>query len=399
MNKGVFGSKKKKRKTNGEKEKKVITAEKKSDILEIRYKQDYDIRELHKIVLKKFEEKSQSIPSKKVAIKKLEWIKEHADSHIEKKSADKKIQEIVNEIKEIEEGKLLSEYLDKTSKIIEEYSRYKSVEVNERSFGKKANSGEIKERGREKVSEEIEAKKHLVNKYLIIVKKYIDINIIRATEKITTCSDCKIELVKEHGGLYCGNCHIILSRQTEETSHKDPEKSTAISTKNDYDKGEHIKSAILKLQALHKDRVPISLLESLEQKIQEYGKKKSDITIIFLLTLLKECGYTDYDDIYLIHTKITGKPAFNCSEIQDRLFDKAEKISAGYNDVRPAGRTNYISATYSVWSLLMMEEDKKWHLPKSYFTFTKNRNRLLEYDDIMQKICDLYGWKCPKAVK
>jgi predicted amidophosphoribosyltransferase len=400
MNRGVFGGKGKKtvvikkvvKKKKGNVEKK--TSE--TGILEIHYKQDYDIREVHKIVLKKFEDKRESIPAKKDTIKKLTRAKEMTDNYIEKKSADKRIEEIEKEIKEIEAGTLLSEYLDKVSPIIERYNECKSNETSERSFGKRS---KIDMETKDKSDDKEEERKHLVTKYFIIVKKYIDINVVKVQEKTNICSDCKIELTKEHGGLYCSNCGILLSRQSEDTSYKDSEKTTSVGAKNDYDKGEHIKVAIIKLQALQKDNIHSTLIDRLEKKLEEYGKRKSDLSIPFLLSLLKECNYKDYDDIYLIHTKLTGNPPFNCSEIQDRLFIKAEQISAVYNDVRPPERTNYISANYSVWSLLMMEEDKKWHLPRSYFTFTKNRVRLLEYDDIMQKICDIYGWKCPRAAK
>lgn len=344
------------------------------------YKDDYDIRELDKIVLQKFARESAGLPKKKTRLGQLEWIKKHSQSSIEVRDAERTAKKLRKEVSEIESNSRLEEYKQRTSKILDEYTKLVS-QPQVKQFGPKRVKGN---------SEADENRQTLISQYLFYVKRYIDINIVRISDKATTCPDCHIELVSESNGLYCPSCHLLLENATEETVSRDSDRPT--STKNDYDRGGHIKDIIINFQGKQKDKIPECLVPDIEGTMKAYGISKSRLSIETLHRLLKESGYSDYyGDIYLIFHKITGKPLEDLAEIQDRLFQKAEMIDKIYYEVKPEERRNFISAYYALWSLLQQEKEKRFHYPKSFFIFPSSRDILISYDEIMESICKKYG--------
>lgn len=383
---------KKERNKKREKKEKREKREEQSKTIDIQYHDDYNIVELDEMIRENFKNEAKNIPKLELKIKDLTWIATSSSNTIEVARANKQISKVKEEIKMIQKCTKFKDYESKTASLIEEYKKLEADKKPEQ-FGTvvKYVSKEYKDKK--------DYREHILKKYFIFARQFIDMNVTKIEEKnkIDKCTDCDIEYTKDSKGTYCEQCNILVVQIPLEIIHSGGEKGH-ISNKSDYDGAGHIKDIITKLQGLQKDNMLPRLIPDMLELMEKYSIDKNKLKRTTLITLMKEKGYNNYDDVYLIWKKITEKQLPDFKEIQDRLFKKAEELNRAYNIVKPKSRKNLISAHYSVWELLQQEKDPKYHLRKNFFMFPKMADIISGYDDIMENICkelggESQGWK------
>jgi len=348
------------------------------------YLDDYDILNVHEKILGHFEDQKKVLPAKRKQLSRLVWIMDKAPTLVERSNAEMKVRGLQKEIERIESESALNTYTEATSELLDEYKEL-SKSGEPRRFGSK------KEQKHED-HDKIERRVIVVSRYLHVARSYASISLHRQIEQLNTCPKCKTELGPDNS-TSCPNPDCAVTFRTVEHGLVTKEQTTGTQSKSNYEKGNHIKDATLKLEGLQNVNFPANLVPDLQSVIKMYRLDIKTLSIETLQSLLKTRGFSEYyEDIHLIWHLVTGNPLPDLSEIREKINDKADKIIEVYQDVKPENRTNYINAQFTLFKILEQEEDERYHIPKKFFIFSSNRDVLKQYHEIWSATCKRWGW-------
>jgi hypothetical protein len=167
-----------------------------------------------------------------------------------------------------------------------------------------------------------------------------------------------------------------------------------------YTRRVHFRDCYHAYQGIQNHTISQSVYDYLNRKAESYGVTKPSKRKLYLW--LKESGnkaLTDhYEDINLIHHKMTGEPNDDISHLEDKLFAIHDFIECGF-DALKLDRHNIISVWYILWVAL----NKLKHKCKAInFTVllrdtSGTRDTIKGYEDITKDIFREYGWVFPKT--
>jgi ribosomal protein L37AE/L43A len=308
-----------------------------------------------------------------------------------------KIQELLSKISDIENNRILNYYILDTIDLLEEYKKHIKKPRKIAFLGKSEVNCGIKDK--------------IENRYLEIIKKY---NFFiekpgtpppMSKRNSKQCKNCgnKKEFSVVDGYIYicelCGN-------QTENigttTSYSDVSRVN-ISSKYTYERRVHFRDCMNQYQGkqnstiadrVYKDliyqfRLHGLLLEELEGK-EAFKNIAKDHILLFL----KELGYTKhYEDVFLIHYKLTGKKPDDISNLEQRLMDDFDILSNLYDQkfkqTKRVDRKNFINTQYVLYQLL---RKYRHHCRKEDFNILKTLDRKSFHDEICLELFTDLGW-------
>ena len=96
-----------------------------------------------------------------------------------------------------------------------------------------------------------------------------------------------------------------------------------------------------------------------------------------------------YEDINMIHTHFTGIPCPDISDIEYLLYEDFDKVVDAYESLEDIDRIHFLNGQYILYQLLRRRKIK---VKESDFDILKTRERLVEHDEIYQKICMKLEW-------
>ena len=243
-----------------------------------------------------------------------------------------------------------------------------------------------------KKSNDIEYKKiQLIISYFDILKKYhISTDFIKNYEFIIpTLPNNEIDINKE-------NLHI-------ENSYKDIDRIN-ITSKYTYDRRVHFNDCILQYQGKQNCTIyPIVYHDLIQQfkrlnlLIGDINNPKeirySNITKDHIFILLKETNHSKhYEDINLIHYKLTNIKPPDISHLKDKLMKMFDKLIKDYNIIKikyNIKRKSSLNVHYLLYKFLCtLKEPCK----KSDFNMLKTLDRQIFHDDICKELFKEYGW-------
>ena len=240
--------------------------------------------------------------------------------------------------------------------------------------------------------------------YLKIARKYIDIPLPYHKTKNITCNNCPNKLLFDiidnsiYICLVCGSEQKIILNVS--SSYMDNERVN-ISVKYKYNRGVHFRDCINQYQGLQNSTISDKVYEDLIKEFKDHHllehKNKNiykNITKHHVHLFLKELGYAKhYENINLIHYKITGIEPDNISYFEDRLMDDFEKLVNVYDMLfknKPEyERKNFINTQYILYQFLLRY---KHPCHKDDFTILKTVDRKSVHDDIAKICFESLGW-------
>jgi hypothetical protein len=307
-----------------------------------------------------------------------------------KKELQSKINLLNQKINDIENDILMPEYICISSPVLEKYKKiiYTPVKV---SFFNNLNNKNINDCEKNEIIEE----------FYEIAKKYIPIKIYKKETPERYVCNCgnQNNYTESQNKIICNECSNTHSIQSIQTSFKDIDRVN-LSQKYKYKKKVHFRDTVNQYQGKQNKKINPDIFSILEKQFlihnlvnldgKTHNEKYSNITKEHIYMFLFETNNSNYyEDINMIHTYFTGVPCPDISEIEHLLYEDFDKVVDAYESLENIDRIHFLNGQYILYQLLRR---RKFKVKESDFDILKTRERLVEHDDIYQKICIKLEW-------
>lgn len=311
---------------------------------------------------------------------RLEWIMENSTDDLECIDAKNALYKVNREIIIIQNGKRLEKYIEQTSKILEQYSQIKS---RPKSFVKITNDMDTVQAENQK--------KQLIDQYLIIAQTFVPINRVHPEKERLSCSNCggiDFDIVEDNY-YACKNCRSCTQLFDDSHSYKDIDRLNLLS-RFSYSKEGHFEDVIKKFQGNQNTNIDKEVYDMIERECTRHNIPKSRLTLDNVLLFLQENGFNKYyEDVILIHSRITGTPTPNISKYVEKLLEMNEKAERVFERIKRSNRINALHVHYKLMKLL---EILGYKCDRSYFNILKTKDRIDECDEYWEQICEILDW-------
>ena len=233
-----------------------------------------------------------------------------------------------------------------------------------------------------------------VQKYLNNVDEgFFDINNYIIQKDICNyCQNGELVSIDNEGILVCTNiaCGKTIKYlvENEKPSYKEPPKEVCFYA---YKRINHFREILSQFQAKETTKIDDSILENIKHQIKKERITIKDITNKKMKEILKKLEYNKYyEHIPYINEKIGIKPPVMSSDLESLLSNLFTDIQGPYAKHCPEDRINFLNYYYTVYKLCeLLNEDE--FLP--YFQLLKDREKMIEQDEIWKKICRELNWE------
>jgi hypothetical protein len=233
---------------------------------------------------------------------------------------------------------------------------------------------------------------NLFQKYLNNVDEwYIDMNSFIFPNDI--CSFCKKgELVPldDEGILLCKLCSKSVKYliENEKPSYKEPPKEVCFYA---YKKINHFKEILAQFQGKETTQIPPDLIDKLKLQIKKERIDIKKLTYLETKMLLKKIGFSKYyEHINFIKHKLGIKPPIITQALEEILCNLFIEIQYPYSKYCPDYRTNFLHYYYVLYKLFELLGETHFLLE---IPMLKDKEKLIEQDNIWKKICQDKGWE------
>ena len=305
------------------------------DIIQGSYKYDYNILDIHNLLIRKFQvQKDRKLYKlEKKLVKQQKKIKGRQNV-IDRKISRKKISILENEIENVENDQDFKEYITASKPIVEQY----------RKIGPLSKIVSFVKDSKNVAEETVENKEQQMNRYSIIfdylevARKYININIYREVVA-STCSGCGLAWSDETCQTYDQGivvCNCGYERYSVFISPFCKDMTRVNTTRNNYDDKENFRKVVNRFQGKEANPPGLELYDRLDDYFRRIGFPTSDIIKEYPLNkegrkkgtnksliyeALKEINYTDqYDHVNLICHIYWGWKLHDLSHLEDQIM-------------------------------------------------------------------------------
>lgn len=343
------------------------------------YKDDYDINYIHEIILSKLLQEKDNLQNLYTELNNLKLLESKPQTYNLKKETLQSIHELEKEINLIKTGNKLKTYHEEVDELIIEYLNLKKKqELNENELNKRL---------------------YIIDKYLKIAKKYIQINITRIiTKEINCCLNCKTSLdgitSTNEGIIRCINCHnehkIVNFVKTIQINDNENDIENFIKALMRYQGLQNNPPTILytKLDNYFKEReLPISK-EIKSLPYNEYGKK-GNTNKEMLFIALSNIGYSSYyEDINLIGHIYWDWKLPNLTHLKDKILRHYTITQKSFYKIpiEIRCRISSLGTQYRLWRHLELVGHPCY---MNEFKIAENNDSLQNHHRIWKMMCEL----------
>ena len=323
-------------------------------------------------------------------LKKVSKVK-NIDKELELKD---ELKSVLNEIK-ILKSKRKKYYLDNSRYIFDYFENKKQIEDGKNKIKKLDSFFNIKpspiEMNGQNHNDVIE---NCVQKYLYNVDEGVfDMSKYLLPKDICRyCNQGELIPIEHEGVLVCKNneCgkNVRYLVENEKPSYKEPPKEVCFYA---YKRINHFREILAQFQAKETTQIHPDVLENIEQQIKKERISLDEITTQKAKEILKKLGYNKYyEHIPFIKDKLGIKPPIMSPELEETLCNLFMDIQGPYAKYCPDDRVNFLNYYYTVYKLCeLLNQDK--FLP--FFPLLKDKEKMIEQDEIWKKICEELDWE------
>ncbi len=234
--------------------------------------------------------------------------------------------------------------------------------------------------------------KNIVQKYLSNVdESFLDINaFVRPTDICQSCFKGELIPLDDEGQLICNFCFVNTPYlvENDKPSYKEPPKEVCFYA---YKKINHFKEIIAQFQGKETTQIQADVIEKIKQQIKKERISLEHLTHQKTKEILKKLELSKYyEHIAFIKNKLGIPPPVLSPELEESLYNYFIEIQAPYAQSCPDYRINFLNYFYVLYKLLeLLGEDK--YLPD--IPLLKDREKLIEQDEIWKKICNILNWE------
>jgi len=216
-----------------------------------------------------------------------------------------------------------------------------------------------------------------VLEFISIIRDYIPVKIDQVSNDI--CNNCKNDL--KINSISCENCGLILNNQIFTEDQVTKQKST-------YSLKQNFIKAINKFEG--KGNVPVYVIQKINEEINSRQIKIEHVNRELLFIILKHLGFNKYyDDINAIYSIITKNPAINVQHLLSKLILFQDKFEFAYVNVKDPNRINSLNVYFKLMKGLHW---CNFHCTLDEFCILKTETKLIEHEQIFEKICNILNW-------
>lgn len=359
-----------------------------------------DILEVDSHIIKKFNDQKDQLGILK---KKLDVMKNTFESKNVRDNTQENLKTSIDNLTEyindIENDIIYNFYISETYEIIDEYKRILQKPIKISFVGKQVKNNEIKDK--------------IIEKYLSIASKYIDIyslNIPINDEENKNknikwvCTECKSEEFEntDMGVHICVKCYAQFIRNKHGVSSYGDNERVNISIKYVYDRKVHFRDCIAQYQGKQNCTIPEKVYKDLCDQFDRHhlliGTKQTpkeerfaNITKSHIMMFLKELGYSKhYENIHLIHYVFTGIKPDDISHLEEKLLNDFDILIDVYNKLfKHIKRKNFINSQFVLFQLLHKYKHP-CNIDKSLILTTNDRRAF--HEDVVKTCFDYLEW-------
>ncbi len=206
------------------------------------------------------------------------------------------------------------------------------------------------------------------------------------------CQICKSgELIEQNseGVKICNQCgnSVKFIVQNIKPSYKDPPKDVSFYA---YKRINHFREILAQFQAKESTTISDEIIERIKKQIEKERITINELSNQKTKELLKKLGYNKYyEHISFIKEKLGISPPLMSSALEETLCNLFIEIQIPYAKYCPKNRVNFLNYYYTIYKLCEMLNYKEF-LP--YFPMLKDREKIIEQDQIWKKICQELNW-------
>jgi hypothetical protein len=300
--------------------------------------------------------------------------------------------ELLLEVDDLRNEIRLNLYEAEVARIIDEYRTMLTTEEHVVWVGKKRR-GNI-------------AKQSLINRFMDIASQYVDIDMEPPKKpKRISCPHCgnkkEFEIIETSTYI----CQVCFSQQIvaqHAPSPKDIDRVN-VTSKYMYDRKVHFRDCVNQYQGRQNCTIPPSLYDELELEFKNHHLLKGDknmprterfsgITKQIILRFLRELGYSKhYENVHLIHYKVTDIKPDDISYLEDKLYEDFNELVVVYDHLfgKTLNRKNFINTQQVLLQLLIRH---KHHCNLDDFSILKTLERKAQHDEILEACFRESNW-------
>lgn len=392
------------------------------DKIEGTYKYDFNILEIHTLILNKFTSEKEINIEKLEKELRIEEIKiNRRQNMVERKNSIKVINEIKKKMEDIRLDKSFNEYIYKIKPLLEAYNLLGSLSKIV-SFAKIKRSDDTAE---DETPEEYEnqIKRHqLIMDFIEIARKYIQIDLIREIKEDNNCPACGIKLddtmssMDDDGISVCPDCGIERISVVKTRFYHDNARTN--NSGNNYEDRANFRKVLMRYQGKQPDKPPLELYERLGEYFTETETPKIDIngdgfrkfltpeqirdlplnsdgektgtSRSLMYKALKDTNNTDYyDHINIILHEMWGWSLPDVSHLEDKIMDDYDTSQRVYEAI-PKDRKSSLNSQFRLFKHLRRLgydcKSRDFRIPTTY--------DILEFHNTTwAKICEILNWE------
>ena len=228
------------------------------------------------------------------------------------------------------------------------------------------------------------------NYFSNIDDSYIDLDMYTCNQDI--CSSClngEMIPLDDEGILICNICAVSIPYliENEKPSYKEPPKEVCFYA---YKKINHFKEILSQFQGKETTQIPQAIIEQIQKQIKKERIQPSKLNYNETKSTLKKLGLNKYyEHIAFIKNKLGVKPPTFSTELEDTLCNLFMEIQAPYAKVCPNDRVNFLNYYYVLYKFLELLKEPTY---LQEIPMLKDREKLIEQDEIWKKICNDLNW-------
>lgn len=366
--------------------------------------EDLDILSIHSKIRKDFCKKKSKLKDLHLQVDEIKSFKKSCTKPHLLTMYDDALKELTNKIKDLETNKSRDFYISRSSLLLNEYETLINTPLK-KSFNGKLSREDINR------NSEILAKKYdIVKEYLELARDtaLITIPIMKTENKPEESLSCNVcdnkswfTITDEH--IY--TCQSCFSQQTflrNTPSWGDINRANG-GQKYVYDRRVHFRDSMLQYQGKQNCTIPEKIYSDLEVHFELHGAllgspsdpkefRYKNVTKRLLREFLGELNYNkQYENIHLIHYKLTGQKPDDISHLEDKLMEEFDQLTMIYDrDFKHLERKSIVSTQCCLY-LLLKKHGHPCH--QSDFNILKTPERRSDHDDILRHCFGELGWK------
>jgi hypothetical protein len=335
---------------------------------------DYNISHIHGKVITQikhptFYENPQAFEKYAQRIHELIWISKNAETKSEQILAFRMLKEYRRYVRDLEEGISVGWYLLRIHKDLSK-------------IRKRSSRTSFVERSKNIVRQTPE-----YESFLSVASQFIAVPSIIPRDE---CS-CGGKYQKEENGMVCLGCGNFVEKFVGKSTYCDSSRINK-ATRNSNTCNVHFNDTVKCFQGKQNTEIPKKVYDLISREM-EYNSIPSDkLKKTHIYHFLSTNGYTNYEDINLIHSNITGVPCPDLTEYEEKLFEYHEKLENAYAEIK-GKYTNRVSSLNVYFKLYELLKLLGYGCKQEDFFLLKTATKMSEHKFIFSKICEINKWK------